>query len=709
MHANEFLQALAVVMGVAAVTTVLFRKLKQPVVLGYLLAGLIIGPHVPVPLVAEPVIVQTLSELGVILLMFSIGLEFSLSKLVKIGGVSALIAVLAASIMLWLGFTAGLVLGWTAREAIFTGAIVAISSTTIVIKAFHERAVSPKLRELVVGVLIAQDLIAILLLASLTALSSGTGLSATDLAKTTAKLAAFLAGLMALGMLVVPRTIRAVSAMQRPETTLVTSIGFCFGVALLAQRFGYSVALGAFIAGSLISESGEGKPIEKLIEPVRDMFAAVFFVSVGMMIEPQVIADHWTAVALLTVVVVVGQSMAMFLGAFLTGNGIRTSVQAGMALAQIGEFSFIIAGVGLAMNAVGGFLYPIAVAVSVLTSFMTPWLIRASDPVARFIDRRLPPRLQTFAALYGSWVEQLRRLPPRPTVRSGVQRLVKLLAIDVALFAVVIVGVSLGNVWLVDSLSTSLQLTEGAAQLLVLGSAAVVAGPLCFGIVRIARRLGGVLAQMALPDAASGQVDLAAAPRRALVVTLQLAVVLLVGLPLLALTRPFLPGPQAAVFFALLIIGLGVGFWRSAANLDGHVRAGAQVIVEVLAKQAKSATRHDSGALVDVNRMLPGIGEPLTVQMQSDSAALGRTLADINLRGLTGAMVLAIIRDGAGVSAVDSETLQVGDVLALAGSQEAVTAAQVLLAPAPIAQPSTTAPELAPLPATPSPPPTSPT
>ncbi len=676
---NEFLQALAMVLGTAAITTVLFRRLRQPVVLGYLLAGFIIGPNLPVPLVADPHLVRLLSELGVILLMFSIGLEFSLRKLLKIGGPSFIVALLAASIMIWLGFSTGRLLGWGPRDCIFAGALVAISSTTIVIKAFNEGGVVGRLRELVVGVLIAQDLIAIVLVAALTALSTGAGLSAEQLVSTTAQLGVFLLGLVVVGMLVVPRGMRAVTRLEQKETTLVASIGLCFVVALLAQRFGYSVALGAFIAGSLISESGEGKAVEQLIEPVRDMFAAVFFVSVGMMIDPLLIAEHGLAVLLLSVVVVVGQSTAIALGAFLTGNGVRTSVKAGLSLAQIGEFSFILVGVGVGLKAVSSFLYPIAVAVSVVTTFATPWLIRASDPVARFVDRKLPPRLQTFVVLYASWVDHLRRAPSRPRERSGLRRLLRLLLVDVGLVAGVIISFSLGRQRWAETVVEGLGVTDGVARVSVLVATLALVGPLCFGVLRIARRLGVMLATSALPDAVAGTVDLAAAPRRALVITLQLGVVLLVGVPLMAVTQPFINGVEGVVVLSALLVVLGIGFWRSTANLEGHVRAGVEVIVEALARQARSGSSTND-SLVDVHALVPGMGEPVSVQLSAASSAVGQTLGDLNLRGMTGASVLAIVRSDVGALVPSAkEPLRAGDVLALAGSPEAVAAAQRLL------------------------------
>src|SRR2546426_5378652 len=327
--AHAFLKALTIVLGVAAVTTVVFQRLRQPVVLGYIIAGLIVGPHVPVPLVADSTVVQTLSELGVILLMFSLGLEFSLRKLMAVGPTASLTALLQSSVMVWLGFMIGRLFGWTPLESLFAGAVIAISSTTIIAKAFEEQGVTGKLRELVVGILIVEDLIAVLLMAILTGVASGSGLAAGPLAATIARLAAFLVGLVGIGLLLVPRAIRAISRLHRRETTLVASIGICFTIALLAQAFGYSVALGAFLAGSLVAESGEEKQIERLVEPVRDIFGAVFFVSVGMLIDPALVARHWPAVVVLTAAVVIGKVEGVSLGAFLTGSGMRTPVQAG--------------------------------------------------------------------------------------------------------------------------------------------------------------------------------------------------------------------------------------------------------------------------------------------------------------------------------------------------------------------------------------------
>lgn len=441
MHdAHVFLQNLALVLCVAGITTVIFQRLHQPVVLGYLLAGMIIGPHISIPLVADEGIVHALSELGVILLMFSLGLDFTLGKLASVGPTAGLVAVIQCSVMVWLGYVTGQLFGWTVIESLYAGSLIAISSTTIIIKAFTEQRVRGTVADIVFGVLIVEDLIAIVLLAVLTTVSSGAALSLASLAGTAGRLLAFLAGLLVIGMLSVPRLIRFLVHLDRPETTLVASVGICFAVALLAQHFGYSVALGAFLAGSLVDESGEGAHIEHLVQGVRDMFGAIFFVAVGMLINPALIAEHWAAVAVFTVVVVLGKILSVATGVFLTGQGIRTAVQAGMGLAQIGEFSFIIAGLGLSLGATGAFLYPVAVAVSAISTLLTPWLIRASIPVATFIDRHLPKPIQTFVALYGTWLERLRAVPNPDSTWFKVRRVGRRLVIDAAFVAALIVG-----------------------------------------------------------------------------------------------------------------------------------------------------------------------------------------------------------------------------------------------------------------------------
>ncbi len=680
--AHEFLRTIAVVLCVAAVTTVIFQRLRQPVVFGYLLAGLIVGPHIPIPLVADHGTIEALSELGIILVVFGLGIEFSLRRLIQAAPTAGLVAVIQTSAMVWFGYLVGQMFGWTTLECVYAGAVIAISSTTIIVKAFEEQGIGGKSTELVFGILLIEDLIAIFLLAIMTTIAAGSDVSSASLGATALFLAMFLALLFSGGMLFVPRLIKSLVRLNRPETLLVASLGICFAAALLARYRGYSVALGAFIAGSLIAESGEGKVVEKLVQPVTDMFAAVFFVSVGMMIDPALVILHWKAVLILTAVVIAGKLIAVSVGAFFTGHGIHDSVRTGMSLAQIGEFSFIIAGVGLATGAVGTFMYPVAVAVSAITTLTTPWLIRASGPVAAFVDRKLPRPVQTFVALYGSWIEGLRRAPGAVTERSRLRRRIGWMLADAAILAAIVIAASLRIGAWSSAVSQATGFSFAAARLMVLAGVLAVCTPLVIGLVRSARVIGLALARRAMPPTAAGMVDLAAAPRRALVATLQLALLFIVGIPLIAVTQPFLPSLGGPLVLLPVLSLFGIAFWRSATNLQGHARAGAEMILEALSHGVPSGPAAlDIPQLAQLQPSLAGLGDPVCVQISDGCHAVDCTLAELNVRGLTGATVLAIKRaDGQVALPSGHEALRAGDVLVLAGTQDAVSSASELLA-----------------------------
>jgi CPA2 family monovalent cation:H+ antiporter-2 len=350
-----------------------------------------------------------------------------------------------------------------------------------------------------------------------------------------------------------------------------------------------------------------------------------------------------------------------------------------MSMAQIGEFSFIIAGVGLALGATRDFLYPIAVAVSAITTLMTPWLIRAAEPFAAFVDRKLPHPLQTFATLYGTWLERLRR---RPDTRrdARVTRIVRLLALDALVLSALI---ALGAVELeraVGPLGRAFGIAPGVARASLIAGGCVLMLPLLVGIGRLSRRLGAIIGATAIPQGAS-KVDLDAAPRHALVLTLQLTAALVTGVIVLALTQAFLPPYLGVVVLTGLLLAYGLAIWRGATNLDSHVNAGAQAVVEALAKYARAGqTSVNDQAMEKVHRMLPGLGKPVALALAEDSRAVGRSLAELNLRGRTGATVLAISRDGQAIVVPGAgERLRAGDVLGVTGTEEAVAAAREML------------------------------
>jgi CPA2 family monovalent cation:H+ antiporter-2 len=685
---HAFLATLALVLCTAAVTTVLFQRLRQPVILGYLLAGMLVGPHLTImPAIANDEATHILAELGVILLLFGIGLEFSLRKLMRVGGSAAITGIIAISTIFWLGNGAARLMGWNPTEALFTGAAIAVSSTTIIAKAFDDRKIRGRLRDLVFGVLIIEDLVSILLLAALSTVAAGQAASAGSIAGTAFRLLSMLSVVLVIGLFTIPRVMRWVIGLGNNETTLVASVGLCFAGAYLADAAGYSVALGAFLAGSLIAESGKGRTVEHLVIPVRDIFAAIFFVSVGMLIDPALVREHWVAVVVLTALVVGGKIVAVSLGAFLSGAGNRVALQASMSMAQIGEFSFIIAAVGATSPLVRDFLYPVMVAVSAVTTLITPWLIGAAPAAAVYIDRKLPKPLQTFTAVYGTWLENLRAAPRERTMGQRVRRKVYWVLIDAGAIAAIIIGASLYGTRLGRMAVELVNMPLSAVRIGLIVVAALAVLPFVIGIIRMAAGLAALLAHAALPH--GGRLDHAAAPRRVFVVMVEVILMFLVGLPLLAITQPFLPPFRGgiALFTALLV--LGVTAWRTMTNLHGHVAAGSEVLLAALRDSLppEQATREygipgapEVDRLATATHLLPGMGTPQRFVVEASHFAAGKSLAELSVRGRTGSTVLAITRGDQGIPAPSKqERLEAGDQLVLVGSRAANAAAERLL------------------------------
>ena len=411
------------------------------------------------------------------------------------------------------------------------------------------------------------------------------------------------------------------------------------------------------------------------------MFGAMFFVAVGMLIDPVLIMAHIGAVAVLTAAVIVGKVTFVTLMSVLTGQDVRTSVRTGMSLAQIGEFSFIIASLGLALGATGQFLYPVAVAVSAITALTTPWLIIASDRAAGFIDRKLPRRLQMFVGLYGTWFERMQHGQPTPgTHRRTIRKPAFLLLLDAALLLGLIIATAVELPRLTALMAGGTGMDPRVAARVVIGIAVFACAFLCVGIWRVNMRVSSELAWRAFAPPGKG-VDYAAAPRRALQVTLQIVILVLIGLPLVALTQPFLPPFRGSALLVVLLGVLAIAFWRSVSNLHGHARAGAEIILMALSKQMKDDEEQDrEPELERIRQALPGLGEPVAIRIVPEAPCVRRTLAEINLRGRTGATVLAISRNGEDVLLPNGhEALRAGDTLFVGGTQRAVSAARSLL------------------------------
>ena len=668
MSGSRVLLELVVVLGTAAVITVLFQALRLPVVLGYVLAGLLIGPHVPVPLVANAHLVHVLSELGVILLMFSVGLELRISTLARIGVPAALTALFEVALLIAIGMLAASAVGLGSLEALFAGACLGISSTMLVAKAFEEHGWKGGFTDIVFGVLVFEDLIAILLLAGLTGVASGSGLDAAELAHLIARLGGFLAALLVGGLIVVPRIVRWVAARYRRETLLVLALSLCFAASVLADHFGYSVALGAFIAGILIAESGRGEEVFHLVQPFRDVFAMVFFVSVGMTIEPAALAENWYVILLFSIIVMIGKPLGVGVGVFLGGRGLKPAVRAGLALSQIGELSFVIAGIGVSSGVASPALLAIAVGVCCVTTLTSGVLITRSQDIAEWVARRLPRRLAMFESFYEAWLGRLRQRQATPS--SKLRAPITVLVVDAGAIVAIVIGASTITPSAAQYLA-EVGLAGIPARLVVAVVAAVVATPFIVGLVRRIVVISRILALEVIP--ANDTHDAGLAPRRALIITFEIGISLVVGIPLVALTQPFVPGGWVVMLVHVLVLVALAR--RSLRDFDGHVRAGSELLLELLSHPPSQATEE----LAQVEAVLPGFGGVVSIHVGAASPAVGRTLAELDLRARTGATVLAIARGGAGMATPSpTEPLAAGDTLAMAGSDEAIAQARNL-------------------------------
>ena len=384
---------LALILIVAGIVTIIFKKLKQPLVLGYVVAGFLVSPHMPYTMsVVDRADIQTWADIGVMFLLFSLGLDFSFKKILKMGASPVIATCSVVICMIMLGMFAGNMFGWSRMNCIFLGGMLAMSSTTIIYKAFDDLGLrQQRFANLVMSVLILEDMLAIVMMVMLTAIAGGDG-GGGQMIGSVVKIAFFLVLWFVVGIFVLPLLLRSMRKFINNETLLIVSLGLCCAMAVISTQAGFSSAFGAFVMGSILAETVEAEKIIRLVEPVKNLFGAVFFVSVGMLVDPSVLVEYALPIAVLVVTIVVGQAVAGSFSFLISGQTLRSAMQCGFSMAQIGEFSFIIASLGLSLGVIGDFLYPVVVAVSVITTFLTPYMIRASAPCYNILERHLPSR-----------------------------------------------------------------------------------------------------------------------------------------------------------------------------------------------------------------------------------------------------------------------------------------------------------------------------
>lgn len=390
----NLIEDLALILVVAGIVTLVFKKLKQPLVLGYIVAGFLVSPHMPyIMSVVDKGDIHTWADIGVMFLLFSLGLDFSFKKILKMGMAPVIAALTIIFSMMTLGILVGHSFGWNRMDCIFLGGMLAMSSTTIIYKAFDDLGLrQQRFASLVMSVLILEDVLAIVMMVMLSAIASGNNPDSGEMLGSILKIGFFLVLWFVVGIFLIPLFFRKTRKLMNSETMVIVALGLCCLMAVLSTKVGFSSAFGAFVMGSIIAETVEADKIIKLVEPVKNLFGAIFFVSVGMLVEPKVLVDYAIPILVLVLTILLGQGIFGTAGFMLSGQSLKNAMRCGFSMAQIGEFAFIIASLGLSLGVIGKFLYPVVVAVSVITTFLTPYMIRFAEPCYNHIEKHLPKK-----------------------------------------------------------------------------------------------------------------------------------------------------------------------------------------------------------------------------------------------------------------------------------------------------------------------------
>ena len=477
-HLPELIQDMALILLVGALVTILFKRIKQPLVLGYIIAGFLVGPHFNLlPTIVDHDNIETFAHIGVIMLLFSLGLEFSFKKLMKVGGPASITAVIEIIFVGLAGYLTGYLLGWNQMDSLFLAGMLASSSTTIILRAFDELGLKSKqFAKVVFGVLVVEDIIVILLMVLLSTVAVAQNFQGLEIILTVLKLGFFLVLWFLLGIYLLPAFIRKTKEWMDDETVLTLSIGLCFGMVLLATQVGFSAELGAFVMGSLIAETVLAEKIEHLTQPIKQLFGTIFFVSVGMMIDPQAMYIYAVPIFFITILTITGKFFFSALGALTSGQPLKQAVQIGSSMAQIGEFAFIVAALGLSLGVISDFLFPIAVGVSAITTFTTPYLIKLSEPLYDGIIKILPAKWIQRLDAYSS---ETQKIKDDPLWKKILREYYRILATN----SIILIAIALLFKYIfVPLLNTQLESVLWRNVILI-SSAAILASPFLWAIL----------------------------------------------------------------------------------------------------------------------------------------------------------------------------------------------------------------------------------
>ncbi|HET7556644.1 MAG TPA: cation:proton antiporter [Rhodanobacteraceae bacterium] len=579
MHGLGFIRDLAFVMLGAGVITVLFHRLRLPVLLGYIIAGVLIGPHTPWKLVTDERTMRDISDLGVLLLMFTLGLEFSLRKLRALGARVLLAGITEVGLMLWLGIEAARLAGWSPRAALFLGGVVCFSSTMVVVRNIESRGLKREpFVPLLIGVLISEEVLTVLLLTILSVVAAGGEVAPDAALGVIGRMAVFIVAAVIAGLLLLPKLLDAIAAFGREEMLLVAALGICFGASLLAEDSGFSIALGAFLAGVVVAEAHCAPRITRLVQPVRDMFAAIFFVAIGLLLDP-VALWHVALPALgLALLVIFGKVFASGAGVFLFGGaGAGRALRIGLNMAQIGEFSFVIASLGIAGGAVGTELYPLAVGAAVVCMAVSPLLTGAAPGIERGLRATAPRWLQALAGGYTEWLAQLQPGGDNLVIARMLRRLLWHIGVNVLLVCAVFAG----GAWLEHAIPRywpQWSMDDVTRRSLIWAGALFVSLPMLVATYRKADALGMLLSELGIRESVYG--GSTQALRRVFSKLIPLST--LFGLAVLVAVLGAAILPPRGVLLALLAIGAITAWflWSALVRLHARMQASLRDLVE---------------------------------------------------------------------------------------------------------------------------------
>jgi monovalent cation:H+ antiporter-2, CPA2 family len=631
-HLPPLIQDLALILIAGAVTTLIFRKIKQPLVLGYIIAGFLVGPHFHMlPTVADTENIDTLAEIGVIFLLFSLGLEFSFKKLMRVGGAASITALVEIVVITVAGYFTGIWMGWSKMDSLFLGGMLASSSTTIIIRAFDELGLKTKqFARIVFGVLVVEDIVVILLMVLLSTIAVTQQFEGTEIVFTVLKLLFFLALWFIAGIFLLPTLLKRTRNLLDSETLLILALGLCLGMVVVATEVGFSAELGAFIMGSIIAETTSAEKVEHLIKSVKDLFGAVFFVSVGMMIDPEAIIEYGVPVICVTLLTLFGKLISTTVGALLSGQPLKQAVHVGMSMAQIGEFAFIVATLGLSLGVISDFLFPVAVGASAITTFTTPYLIKSSDYVYGLIERVLPAKWIHNMNSYSVGTQDIQAESAWKSVLASYGKIVG--ANSVVLMALLYLCLNFIRPWVEAQINDSL--AEGVIGLVV-------------SLAITAPFLWAVMARQPL-NLAYKELWLEKKYSRGPLLLIEILRIIAGILFIAVLVFAFF-STQIAIFVAVpIVIGVFILFRKRIQNFYNRIEA--RFLTNFNAREAAAAA--DQSMMANVERkneairsnMLPWDAHIVELEVKPQASFIGTSLADLAWREQYGINIVYIKR-----------------------------------------------------------------